>query len=181
MREPEESAFNRRARQRSTQRAVQGKAHFLLRKFRSPPASPSVEMPPRKAEEPSLGLQPRRLALSAVLWAIAAAYLYHVVDNGGLLDVLGSHLRAAPWNPLVPPCGLLEAKEFVIMSDRVATRGQILPGAGAPGLLAACPCQRDQWRKALVASCWCSAGSMLLVQCSALCSQGCNPWFVNTG
>jgi len=50
-------------------------------------------------------------------------------DNG-MLSLIGSHARVkAPW---VQPCGLLDAKEFVLAADRlVLPRGQVVPGAGA--------------------------------------------------
>lgn len=87
-------------------------------------------MPPKK-EEPHLGIAPQRLALSACLWAIACAFLYQNLHASGMVRLLGSHLRAASWNPLAPPCGLLQAKQFVVLADRIVTsRGQVLPGAG---------------------------------------------------
>ncbi|KAL4458612.1 hypothetical protein ABPG75_013477 [Micractinium tetrahymenae] len=86
-------------------------------------------MPP-KEDEPRLGIAPERLALTVCLWAIAAAFLYQNLSDSGMIRLLGSHLRAAPWNPLAPPCGLLQGKEFAVLADRIVTpRGQVLPGA----------------------------------------------------
>lgn len=90
----------------------------------------NITMPPKK-EEPRLGIAPERLALSVCLWGIAAAFLYQNLNDSGMIRLLGSHLRAASWNPLAPPCGLLQFKEFVLLADRIVTpRGQVLPGAG---------------------------------------------------
>lgn len=87
-------------------------------------------MPPKK-EEPHLGIAPQRLALSLCLWGVAAAFLFQNLNSSGMISLLGSHLRAASWNPLAPPCGLLQAKQFVVLADRIVTsRGQILSGAG---------------------------------------------------
>ena len=64
-----------------------------------------------------------------------------------MLSLIASHARVkAPW---VHPCGLLDAKEFVVAADRLVTpRGQVVPGAGAgsgcglPGWVA-CMCLGD--------------------------------------
>lgn len=47
-----------------------------------------------------------------------------------MLSLIASHARVkAPW---VHPCGLLDAKEFVVVANRVVTpRGAVVPGAGA--------------------------------------------------
>lgn len=98
-----------------------------------PPKSPAKGKAAAKpAEEPRLGLMPRRLLASAVMYAIAAAVLYQRLESSGMLRVVRSHLEAAAWNPLAaPPCGLLAAKEYVLLADRVVTpRGLVLPGAG---------------------------------------------------
>lgn len=51
-------------------------------------------------------------------------------SDNGMLSLIASHARVkAPW---VQPCGLLGAKEFVLVADRlVLPRGQVVPGAGA--------------------------------------------------
>lgn len=89
-----------------------------------PPKSPS------KAAEPVLGLQMSRLLASFAMYVIAAAVLYHKLEQAGTWDVIKSHVRAAPWNTFSPPCGLLPDKEFVILSDRVQKSWGLAPGAG---------------------------------------------------
>lgn len=88
-------------------------------------------MAPQTSAQPQTGLLKKRAAASVVLYAVVVSVLYRQFQASGMIDLLGSHLRAAPWNVLSPPCGLLEAKEFVVMSDRVVTPdGQAVPGAG---------------------------------------------------
>ena len=89
-------------------------------------------MPPAHRVKPAaalplMGLQPRRLLASAVLYVIAAAVLYQKFSNGGTIEVVSSHLRS--WTR--KNCGLLAAQEYVIMSDRILKPWGAFPGAGA--------------------------------------------------
>lgn len=96
----------------------------------------SAQAKKKPAEEPRLGFLPPRLLASIFLYTVTMGVLYKMADDNGTLALLKSHLQAAPWNPLSPPCGLLSAKEFVIMSDRVVvggSKGEAVgpqPGAG---------------------------------------------------
>ena len=89
-------------------------------------------MPPARTAKhaagvPFLGLQPGRLLASAVMYVIAAAVLYQKFNDGGTLEVVGSHVRS--WTRT--NCGLLAAQEYVIMSDRILKPWGAVPGAGA--------------------------------------------------
>lgn len=103
-------------------------------------ATPSViamsrpDMPPARRAKPAaavpfLGLQPRRLLASAVLYVIASAVLYQRFNEGSTIEVVKSHLRS--WTR--KNCGLLAAQEYVIMSDRILKPWGAVPGAGADG------------------------------------------------
>jgi hypothetical protein len=102
----------------------------------APKATPKAKAEATKADEPSLGFLPRRLLASVFLYTLTAAVLYKMAEENGMLALVSSHLRAAPWNPLSKPCGLLDRQEFVILSDRIVIgKGQAdgpQPGAGKP-------------------------------------------------
>ncbi|KAI3435951.1 hypothetical protein D9Q98_002009 [Chlorella vulgaris] len=85
----------------------------------APKATPKAKAEATKADEPSLGFLPRRLLASVFLYTLTAAVLYKMAEENGMLALVSSHLRAAPWNPLSKPCGLLDRQEFVILSDRI--------------------------------------------------------------
>lgn len=91
--------------------------------------APRARPPPARAAEPTLGLQHSRVLLSLCMYVAAAAALYQKVANNGMVELVGSHVRArAPW---VRACGQLEAKEFVLAADRVVRHnGVVAPGIG---------------------------------------------------
>lgn len=99
-----------------------------------PPKAKPKAPPAKKAEEPTLGLLRPHLLASVFLYTVTAAVLFKLTVDNGMMAILKSHLRAAPWNPLAKPCGLLEAKEYVLLSDRIVVgKGQASgpqPGAG---------------------------------------------------
>jgi allantoinase len=72
--------------------------------LKAPPASP-----------PTSSL--RRVLLSLFAQAVVVAFLYRRLSEAGIVDVVGSYL--VTYNPAIPACGLLPAKEFILLSDRV--------------------------------------------------------------
>lgn len=75
-----------------------------------------------------MGIQRSRILLSCAMYVMAVAVLCQKFSDNGMLSLIASHARVkAPW---VQPCGLLGAKEFVLVADRlVLPRGQVVPGA----------------------------------------------------
>jgi hypothetical protein len=146
----------------------------------APKAKAKASSASKRAEEPSLGLLRPRLLASVFLYTVTAAVLYKMADDSGMTTILKSHLRAAPWNPLSKPCGLLEAKEYVILSDRIVVgKGQASgpqPGAGKRGK-AGVPAATappslllpDQWLLSLGLS-WHGASVLLRMLLAAHCT-----------
>ena len=77
-----------------------------------------------------LGLQSSRLLASLFMYVVTLAVLYYKMEQGGNMAIIGSMLRAALPHRLSPPCGLLPAKEFLIVSDRIMKPWGVTPGAG---------------------------------------------------
>lgn len=66
-----------------------------------------------------------RYVLSAVMHIACLGYIVHMMRVGGVLDIVHSYYDAmAPW---IEPCGLLDSKEYVLLSERIV---------GAKGLVA---------------------------------------------
>ena len=85
-------------------------------------------MPPRRSAEPTTGLAPQRLLISVALQVTALAFVYQRLKDTGVGATLHTFWRTH--SPLVPPCGLHEAKQYVLLSDRVVAPHSVGPGLG---------------------------------------------------
>lgn len=73
------------------------------------------------------GPTPRRIIWSLVMQAFAVAFVIGRMMDSGALDPLATWIAVnAPW---VHPCGFLEHKEYVLLSDRVIGPRGMAPGA----------------------------------------------------
>ncbi|KDD73826.1 hypothetical protein H632_c1809p1, partial [Helicosporidium sp. ATCC 50920] len=87
--------------------------------------------PPRRSARepaPTVGLDPRRLAVSLLLQGIALGIVSYYMYQHGTLRILGNY--AGLYNPFAAPCGLRNARELILLSDTV-----VRPHAVGPGLV----------------------------------------------
>jgi allantoinase len=69
-----------------------------------------------------------RYALSAFMHVVSLGIIIHMMYAGGVLDLMGSYYTSlAPW---VKPCGLLDSKDFVILSENIVSSRQGLVAGG---------------------------------------------------
>ena len=97
-------------------------------------AALNAKMPPRRVKKetpPVMGLAPQRLLISVTLQVIALAFVLQRLRDTGVGATLHTFWRAH--SPLVPACGLQEAKQFVLLSDRVVAPHSVGPGVGKGG------------------------------------------------
>lgn len=99
------------------------------------PPTPKQDM---LSDPPVLGMNPRRLAISFLVQAAVLGVVAYQMINTGQMDVVANYLGVV--NPWSKPCGLLDAKEFIMLSDNIVRPSGVAPGygAGALALVLAC-------------------------------------------
>ena len=73
-----------------------------------------------------------RYGLSAVMHVACLGYIVYMMHAGGVLDIVKSYYDAKmPW---VHQCGLMQSKEYIILSERiVGSRGIVAGGIHVRG------------------------------------------------
>lgn len=96
----------------------------------SPPPSqlPRVRRKEFGEHPPVLGMDPRRLFLAFLLQASVLSIVVYQMYAGGALAVARDY--AWVMSPWTQPCGLLEHKEFILVSDNVVRTFGSGPGYG---------------------------------------------------
>ena len=110
----------------SAQGSAKGKCNDTTSK-RSAPMSSSVRRMQRFDTKVDSGWQMYvRYGLSVVMHVVCLGYIVHMMHAGGILDIIKSYYDATmPW---VHPCGLLESKEYIILSERIVSRKGTVAG-----------------------------------------------------
>lgn len=106
------------------------KIHTLASKPRAASSTASINKSESKIDS---GWQIyTRYALSAIMHVACIGYVVHMMHAGGVIDIVKSYYDVMmPW---VHPCGLIDSKEYIVLSERiVGTRGMVAGGIHVRG------------------------------------------------